>query len=381
VLGAGIGLGPARLPSVQDVANHLATTFPARAGDYSDRADLNKVADETSATQQELQESVAEFVDSFVPQPTAFTRALVRLPSKFIITFSYDPLLELSAEAEGLEYDSLLNDENGLKEAVALLTDRWPPEKLTILHLHGRTDWPEGIVLDGTSYQDLAGRNHFEHLIFSLVRLKAMCFIGTTLNEFHVRFQMRKHRCDQRHVLLCKESERHGLEGGPNGISEVRDGIIVSCYGDHPELDGFAAKLAVVSRVTVPASPVASTEVRLADQALPFGYIGNVLYERGHRIEESDRIAAAILGRDYGPEPFGEADIAQGQRTVVVGAPGSGKSELLRKAGELVPGEEFPVLIRCAELAPDLCGGGGAVHSALVCGRSPCARLVLQVRA
>jgi energy-coupling factor transporter ATP-binding protein EcfA2 len=244
-----------------------------------------------------------------------------------------------------------LNDEEGLREAVALLTDRSPPERLTILHLHGRMDRPEGIVLDADSYQELAGRNHLEFLIFSLARTRTMLFVGTTLNEFHVRFQLRKHRCDRRHVLLCKADHEEGLTTGSDGISEKRDGIIVSTYGDHHELDGFAAKLSAVSRAAIPASPVAAAAVAAtANPALPFGYVASVLFEQGQRIEETDRLAAALLGRDYGPEPFGEADIAQGQRTVVLGAPGSGKSELLRKAGELVPHNEFPVLVRCADL-------------------------------
>ena len=76
-----------------------------------------------------------------------------------------------------------------------------------------------------------------------------------------------------------------------------------------------------------------------------------MLIEYGRtRIDESDRLAAAILGRAYGPEPFGELDIALGQRTLIVGAPGSGKSELLREAGRLVPDDESPLLIRCADL-------------------------------
>lgn len=175
-----------------------------------------------------------------------------------------------------------------------------------------------------------------------------MCFIGTTLNEFHLRFHMKLDRGDRRHVLLCKDREKPTLVGGPNGISERRDGIIVAGYQNHLQLDGFAATLTTVSRAVVPTTPVAAAETRI----LPYGYIGNVLYERGQRIEESDRIAAWILDTSYGPEPFGEADIAQGQRTLIIGAPGSGKSELLRKAGELVPRDEFPVLIRCADLEP-----------------------------
>jgi len=351
VLGAGIGIGPGGMPSTWDIASHLASTFPAEEGDYNDTRDLNKVADETSVTPLDLQKCVAAFVDSHHPHPTDFTRALVHLPSTFIITLSYDRLIELSAEDEKVECDSLLNDEAGLKEAVERLTDRNPPERLTILHLHGRTDWPDGIVLDGTSYQALANRGNFANLIFTLVKSKTMCFIGTTLNEFHVLYHMRVHRGRRPHVLLCKADQQEGLTEGPRGLSEKRDGIIIAPYSGHPDLDGFAAKLGAVSRVVIPATPVAAPRPAAArTRALPYGYVANVLHERGHQVDDSDRIAAAILGRDYGPETFEEADIAQGQRTLVLGPPGSGKSELLRRAGELVPADESPVLIRCADL-------------------------------
>jgi energy-coupling factor transporter ATP-binding protein EcfA2 len=45
--------------------------------------------------------------------------------------------------------------------------------------------------------------------------------------------------------------------------------------------------------------------------------------------------------------------VALGQRTLIVGAPGSGKSELLREAGRLAPDDESPLLIRCADLEPE----------------------------
>src|SRR5438105_3706746 len=61
VLGAGIGLGPGGMPSTRDLANHLASTFAPGEGAYSDASDLNKVADETSATPIQLQECIAAF--------------------------------------------------------------------------------------------------------------------------------------------------------------------------------------------------------------------------------------------------------------------------------------------------------------------------------
>ena len=91
----------------------------------------------------------------------------------------------------------------------------------------------------------------------------------------------------------------------------------------------------------------------MPDRPAGFQYVPNVLLRYGDlRTDDTDAAAAAILGRRYGSAPFGERDVALGQRTLIVGAPGSGKTELLREAGQLLPQGESAILIRCSELDP-----------------------------
>ena len=225
---------------------------------------------------------------------------------------------------------------------------RWPPKRLVVLHLHGSIDSPETIVLDPSSYQRLSYDGRFSDLVSLLMRLKTMLFIGTTLDESLLLTEMRRHHSDTRHVLLCREDEKAGLIEGRLAISEPRDGIVIATFSTYADLDGFAAKLATVNPVSIPSTPTtASPRAR----GLAFGYVPTVLMERGVAgFDEAERFAAVFLGNASGPKPLGEIDVALGQRTLIVGAPGSGKSELLREAGSLVPEDESAVLIRCAEM-------------------------------
>jgi hypothetical protein len=349
VLGAGISVD-AGMPSSQAVADHIMKKIPAREGEYSDGSSLMAVADEADIDPLDLNKLVAEFVMSSAPAVTDFARAIVHAPSRLIVTFNYDFVLENAADAEGVEYESLVASEQAINDVLSQLTSDVHSEHLTILHIHGRADQPASIVLERDSYQAIANRGRIQDLVFSLMNLRAMCFLGTELNELHFVAMMRQHRGDRRHVLLCRASKRDELVSNL-GLSVHRDGVLVETYDQHAELDGFAARLVATVREDIPEGPIAEIEV----PSLPFGYVANVLVPHGREVSESDRLASLILGVADGPAPLGEADVALGQRTVVVGAPGSGKSELLKRAGALAPGDEQALLIRCSQL--DLIAG------------------------
>lgn len=350
VLGAGVSCG-AGLPGAPDFAAWIVTNVPSAGTGYTNAAHptLFTVAGEVSDAH-ELRRGIATWVSGFELRPTALTKALVRVPSNFIITLNYDLLLEETARQAGIVCESLTSDEGGLKSALDLVSDlkHWPPERLVVLHLHGSVDSPEMIVLDPSSYQRLPNDGRFSDLVLFLMRQKAMLFIGTTLDELHLLSEMRKARRDTRHVLLCREDEKAGLTEGRASITESRDGIVIATFSTYADLDGFAAKLATVNPVSIPSTPViAGPRAR----GLAFGYVPTVLVEhRVARLDESERLAAVFLGKASGPEPLGEIDVALGQRTLIVGAPGSGKSELLREVGSRVPEDESAVLIRCAEM-------------------------------
>jgi energy-coupling factor transporter ATP-binding protein EcfA2 len=351
VLGAGVSTG-AGLPGAQDLAAWIVKNVPPRGAGYTNAANpaLFTVAGEAGVEDQELRRRVASWLSEWELRSTALAEALVRVPSNFIITLNYDLLLEETTTQAGIDCESLTSDEAGLKRALDLVSDleHWPPKRLVVLHLHGSVNSPETIVLDPSSYQRLDYDGRFSDLVLFLMRQKTMLFMGTTLDELHLLSEMRKARSDTRHVLLCRADQKAGLTEGRAGITKSRDGIVIATFSTYTELDGFAAKLATVNPVPIPSTPaIAGPRAR----RLAFGYVPTVLVEHGAaELDESERLAAVFFGKASGPEPLGEIDVALGQRTLIVGAPGSGKSELLREAGSRVPEDESAVLIRCAEL-------------------------------
>ena len=352
VLGAGISAG-ASLPGSADLAAWIVANVPAIDA-YTDERDpdLFTVAAQVAIDERSLRERIATLLAGYELRPTPFTEAIVRCPSHFIVTLNYDLLLEETAVRAGLSYRSLVGDEDGLEEAVRLVgsPERWPPEDLVILHLHGSVEEPDSIVLGPKSYKQLANRGEFSDLVLLLMLQKTMLFLGTTLDEVLLLEQMRRHRADRRHVLLCPAEQKSRLTEGRLAISERRDGIIIETFAQFAELDGFAAKLAIFSPIPIPPEPILPC---LPDRPAGFQYVPNVLLRYGDlRTDDTDAAAAAILGRRYGSAPFGERDVALGQRTLIVGAPGSGKTELLREAGQLLPQGESAILIRCSNLIP-----------------------------
>jgi energy-coupling factor transporter ATP-binding protein EcfA2 len=351
VLGSGIS-APAGVPGADAVAAWIvANVEPADSYSEPDEPSLFRVAGEIGVDETELCHDVAQWRGAFDPEPTPVSEAIVQIPSRFIVTLNYDPLIELSAELLDIECEPLIGDEKGLRRAVELLADpsEWPPDKLAVVHLHGSLEAPDSIVLGPAGYQRLSQRANYSHLIWLLMNQKTMLFAGTTLDELQLLAEMRRHRLrDRRHVLLCRETERGRLTDGRAAISEAYDGIIIATFDDFAQLDGFAAKLATASPVAVPPEPVTAPA---EDRAADLHYIPAVLVARdGAGPDESDALAAEMLGLAHGPQRLGEADLTLGQRTLIVGAPGSGKSEMMREAGGLVPPNEPAVLIRCAEL-------------------------------
>ena len=226
VLGPGVSCG-AGLPGAPDLATWIIENMPSGGAGYTNAAnpDLFTVAGEVGVEAGELRRGIANLISEFELRPTALTEALVGAPSNFIITLNYDLLLEETSSQAGIEYESLKCDEDGLERALDLVGDRrWPPKRLVVLHLHGSIDSPETIVLDPSSYQRLSYDGRFSDLVSLLMRLKTMLFIGTTLDESLLLTEMRRHRSDTRHVLLCREDEKAGLIEGRLAISDPATG-------------------------------------------------------------------------------------------------------------------------------------------------------------
>lgn len=341
-VGAGVSRG-AQLPDAKKLANWIAGWAPPIATGFSDRDNLMTVVDEIdeeALPRKELLPRVADHVGSEPLNPSPVAKALVRVPSRFIITLNYDLLLEAAADQLGIQYRSLTCRD--LEAVFQLLVDEpWPPDELVIVHLHGSVEDPGSIVLDSEGYDRLSNHRRFEHILLLLMTGKTLLFIGTRFDELHIQQKIRKVRSKNRlHVLVAKQDVIDELKSPRAAVSKKRDGILLEAYEDHAQLDGFVERL-VGPQAPVPPQPVAPVFRRTLQD-----YIPNVLRPRGATPSESDELAAALVGRDAWPTPIPEEEVATGHRALIVGAPGSGKSELLATIGEQVPADETAVLIR-----------------------------------
>jgi len=360
VLGAGVGV-----ISGAELAAWIADHFPRQGGGQSPTPwDLLAVVDEIDYDQvpvEELRERVAAEIASRPANPTAFTRSIVKVPSKLVFTLNYDQLLEESLREEGYsDNDFAVLTQKELTQVRDLVGD--PEGKPTIVHLHGSIHRPETLVLDTTSYVDVGRDAALPELVLLLMHLKTLCFIGTRLDETYLLAEMQKRKNRRPHVMLVHEAERDQFFG-PNVRARIspRFGLHLVTFEAFAQLDGFAASLATVSRVSVPPEP----EIQRFEPPEEWTYVPNVLVERGASDEETEReelLAALgwrgerVFGERLGAPALDERAVAVGHRDVIVGAPGSGKSELLRQAGELVPEDEQPVLVRCAAVSIDAGG-------------------------
>ena len=355
MIGAGVGAGAGAV-SGRQLADWIRSSFICKSGDWShpgnelfevvDAVDLDACGGPTA-----FNESVASEVLRRRGTPTPFSRAIVRAPSRFVITLNYDPLLVDSLRAEGFgndEFRVLTN--NDLEQAFDLACEQPGSIQPTVLHLHGRAEQPETLVLSNASYQRLERDWFWKHLVTFLARKRTLCFIGTRMDEPPFLVNMQAARGEQPHLLLCNHDTAEELRHSRGSISAARHGIHFAVYANHEQIDGFAASLADTVDPPVPGA----LELLVAGPAPPELYVAAEIRERGED-EETDPTAwaAALFMATRSSAPsITEGELASGHRNLVVGAPGSGKTLLLREVAKQVPSDEFPVLARCADLVP-----------------------------
>ncbi|MGN6869283.1 MAG: SIR2 family protein [Solirubrobacteraceae bacterium] len=346
MVGAGPSIG-AGIPGSAALAEWVATNVPltTEPGDPSDLFAVVDCVDEGLVPPPELKRLVAEHVASFPLEPTELTTALVNVPSRLVITFNYDLLIEQTANAADVEYERLSGSD--LKRAHELIVTRdWPPDHLVILHLHGHVEDPDSIVLDGASYRELARDRLFEEIVFDLSHYKTLVFLGTKLDESYLVAELAKQTNARGHILLCPEEQRSELEQGRLALSRRRNYLTIVAYPDHSDLVSFPLMLAA-AETSVVAGPVAAVE-----PAPPDLYVPAELRDRAAPFDDHDEIRATFgIPTSVPPrEPVSEDDVAAGHRTLLVGAPGSGKSELMRQVAHTARPDRPALLIRLADV-------------------------------
>ena len=367
-----VGAGFSRLvglPLASELGEWMATTFAGPANLDSTRLkDCKYVADEIVAAGMDpldLRRQVAAHYDLSVrgTVPATAARSLVHLPSKHIVTLNYDRVLEQAANAEGIPCESLTWRE--LDQARAALSPESNRTALTIVHVHGSVDDPEHLVLDYAGYQELTNGKLIEEYWRTLARDWRLLFLGISVDEpYVVEIFEAVQGGNRKHVIVADEDsiykfqhERAALNFTRHGITDVA--LPTDDFGAprHTALNGLTWQLTTHVRTAASGGPVLACD----EEPLPDCYTANALVEPDP--EQSEEVSSLLAEWDFAGDRrtfsrlFGdkrqvyrEIDVARIDRALIIGEPGSGKTELLRVAGREVEAGVQPVLIRLADL-------------------------------
>ncbi|HEY0391481.1 MAG TPA: SIR2 family protein [Solirubrobacterales bacterium] len=347
--GAGVAQS-AGLPGSAEIARHLIDHFDLGAEYPTDPAPLSRILDETlyaRGVDAEVSEVVREYVRSWPQGTSTLIENLSRVHSRFVVTFNYEPSIERAAERRHEPVESLGNGPADLERALKILGGEEPLEALTVVHLHGRAEGPEELVLNAGSYRR-AESTMKTNLLRELVLQKHLFFFGTTLNEVELLDLFQKTSIPSRrnaHLFFCFEEERSLLTEGRAPIVPARSNIYVNGVESHDELAHYAARL-------VDADPPAARVAISVVEFDPAHYVPNRLHDRrGPDPEDPATIAAAIsAGEDQVVPAIPEDELLSAPRSVVLGEPGTGKTEMLRRLASAVRAPRRAVLIRLADV-------------------------------
>lgn len=348
VLGAGVSQG-AELPGVAALGDRLLQVGEFASSPRWPGSALLDIVDNLTATWRtaNLANEVVRMLSGEPRTDDPMALELVRVPSRFIVTLNYDALIERTALAAGLSAPTVLtNAAEDLIEAHRLLVHGpCPPDRLTILHLHGSLDAPETIVLGSESYQRLVRDPNVEAVLQELALHRTMLFYGTTLNETHVLAELQRQINKRDHVLVCRAADLDDVSGGRLSVSYARHGIRISTVADFPDLPGHVARLSLIP--DTPNIGGAQT-TGVLPPAEP--YVRNDFSDRRRPVSQHDQVLAMLEHDGYEmPNVLTEEDVAAGHRTLVVGGVGTGKSDLLAHIAHQSRSTRPAVLIRLAE--------------------------------
>ncbi len=385
IVGAGVSAA-AGFPGTNDFLKALLSRFrPAPGAPQLQEHDdffgsVDKLVCGDIEREEQLQAFTADFYGEAVAhiEPESIAFYLIHVPSRLIVTLNYDRSLEIAADEIRVDTNSLYG-EKGIRAFIQLAQSPSRPNEPTILHLHGSVDNPDGIVLTQGSYQDLS-QDNLEKL-FAALRKRRMCVLGSNLREPHLLGSLERVNEEQPsnkpHPFFA--ADPGSFIGDYPGL-ETRAGLRVFQLPSREHIHGLAAFLGreavLPSRLlelestderteSLPArgpSVEMSPDIAPSPDTADAGYVPNVLVEEHG--EESDhersaRLAQAILNAGRRRRSFPEMDgrvwteqqLANSARNVVVGAPGSGKTELMRHTAMLSAPNQRSLVIPLREVS------------------------------
>lgn len=384
IIGAGVSAA-AGLAEGKGLLSALRTELgdppdgPAPREDEEFFTAVDMLIGEDFVRERKAQDFIASFYEEAVAEadPGRIAFDLVQVPSRLVVTLNYDRSLEAAAEEVGQGCDSLYGGE-GIRRFVALAGATQAPELPTILHLHGSVEDPRHLVIARGAYQDLSEEN-LEQLFATLARRRRMCILGSRLREPHIL-----HALERTHDQQAGKRQ-HPYFGYDDPLMadfpRLRTGLglvrVELPSRDH--IHGLAAFLSPEAKLParllsadLPAATAesagavrdgGSTEDRTPPVAAGLdGYVPNVIIEEddGSEEERSRRLAMAIVNagrrRPRYPDADGriwtEQQVAESPRNVIIGAPGSGKTELIEHLAGLPGPNERSLVIPLREVSP-----------------------------
>lgn len=383
ILGAGVSAA-AGLPGGTDLLAALRARLDPGVGDSAPKEQedffdaVDNLVDRDMDREREANACTAEFYAAALNEIKvgAIAFNLVQIPSRLIISLNYDQSLESAAEEIDLDVDPLYG-ERGIRKFTELAGSSERPAKATVLHLHGSVLEPQSLVLTQDSYGDLSERN-LENLFSALVGSYRLCVIGSALREPHLLASLQRVRSQQRGNRL-----HPFFSADPNGFianfpgRETRAGLCLCELPSREHIHGLSSFLSPNAKLPsrllllepVEAAHAEATETESDDaraseaaEAAASAYVPNVLLEETEDTEEerSRRLAHSILNAGRRRPPYPDADekvwterqLAESPRNLVVGAPGSGKTELVGHVATLTGSNQRSLVIPLRAVSP-----------------------------
>lgn len=287
--GAGLGI-PAGLPSGPGLAQKLRTEHPLAAGKVFDVPNNLISVSSTLAQNPEARASVAEYIcdildiDKHGYTPPPALDHLVRIPSRWYVTTTYDVLAEEAADGQGIAYESFTWQQLPAFEDL----DRDADHPLYIVHLHGSVMEPDSLILDAQSYHDISQApdvQDFLHLLFFEFHI---CFFGTALDEQYLAgYLLSWKHTRPRHVLVGDETAIAGATEGRAPISPQMHGVMTEAFpaGQFELLDEFCDSLVTRPATTdaplVTSPPPTAADAETATATLDLGHVRYVRSDWG----------------------------------------------------------------------------------------------------
>jgi hypothetical protein len=187
-LGAGM-LVPCGLPDAAGLTAVLRASDLAKGVEFADDPNLQETAHRIvkASGLLDLQQLVAREISraSTRAAPPETYRELAGLPSRWIVTFNYDTLMERAARDAGRPVRSVTwRDGDHLDELRVNYVDTMDKgEELVVLHVHGSVDDPSSIAVERSGYQQAADSQPMQRLLTALFGGHRGVWLGTALDE------------------------------------------------------------------------------------------------------------------------------------------------------------------------------------------------------